>query len=338
MNDKLLNGYTARGATMDDLETAVNLMNTYSQHYLGTIEAPVEEIRKDWVSPGFDVEQSTCLVFTPKGEAIGYVEVWDTASPPVHPWVWWCLHPEYVGNGVGSFLLDWAEERTRQAIQRCPADVRVAFRSGADSSITPAKKAMEAHGMVHIRHSFQMRIEMESPPLEPVWPDGIRLKVFDLDRDDPAAVYRADVDAFRDHFGFVESPFEEGYERFMHFMADGDSYTPGLWFLAMDGDQIAGICLNRKHSHEDPEVGWVSSLGVVRPWRRRGIGLALLQQSFAEFYRRGYRKVGLGVDGENLTGALRLYKKAGMHVHRQFELYEKEMRPGKEISVQALSD
>ncbi len=66
------------------------------------------------------------------------------------------------------------------------------------------------------------------------------------------------------------------------------------------------------------------------------MGLAFLQHSFGEFYRRGKRKVSLGVDAENLTGALRLYEKAGMHVHRQFDTYEKEIRPGVEISVQSL--
>jgi GNAT superfamily N-acetyltransferase len=316
-------------------------MNTYSQHYLGTDEAPLDVIRNEWVSPGFDPGKSIRLVFTPQGQAIGYAEVWDTANPPVHPWVWWCVHPEYLGNGVGPYLLNWAEERAQQAIERCPAGTRVAYRSGADSVIASAKAVMEAHGMSNIRHSFHMLIEMEAPPPEPIWPEGITLKVFDLEKDDAAAVYRADLDAFRDHFGFVESPFEEGFERFMHFMTDEDSYAPGLWFLAMDegqdsGPQIAGICLNRKQSYEDPEVGWVGTLGVLRPWRKRGIGLALLQHSFGEFYRRGFRKVGLGVDGENLTGALRLYQKAGMHVDRQFELYEKELRPGQEISVQDL--
>ena len=120
----------------------------------------------------------------------------------------------------------------------------------------------------------------------------------------------------------MEQPFEEALQRFSYFMLAEDSYAPGLWFLAMDGSQIAGFSLCRKQSFEDPEVGWVSSLGVLRPWRKRGIGLALLQHSFVELYRRGFRKVGLGVDGQNLTGALRLYKRAGMHVHRQFELFE----------------
>jgi len=62
----------------------------------------------------------------------------------------------------------------------------------------------------------------------------------------------------------------------------------------------------------------------------------LLRHAFCEYYRRGYEGVSLGVDAENLTGALKLYKKVGMDVHRQFDLYEKELRPGEEISVESL--
>jgi ribosomal protein S18 acetylase RimI-like enzyme len=67
------------------------------------------------------------------------------------------------------------------------------------------------------------------------------------------------------------------------------------------------------------------------------LGLALLRHSFNEFYRRGKRKVGLGVDAQNLTGALRLYENAGMHVQKTFDQYEKELRPGIEISTQTLT-
>jgi ribosomal protein S18 acetylase RimI-like enzyme len=257
--------------------------------------------------------------------------------------VWWCIHPNYTGKGVGSYLLKWAENRAQKSVPRCPPGSRVAFHSGADHLITPAKRTMEEFGMQNIRHSFHMRLQMENPPPKPDWPEGIRLKVFDLERDDIAEVYRADVDSFRDHFGFVESPFEEGFERFKHFMTAEESYEPGLWFLAIAegsnyNNKLTGICLNRKHSYEDPQMGWVSSLGVLKPFRNRGIGLALLRHTFGEYYRRGFRRVGLGVDAENLTGALRLYKKAGMRVHRQFDLYEKELRPGVEISVQSLED
>jgi ribosomal protein S18 acetylase RimI-like enzyme len=153
-------------------------------------------------------------------------------------------------------------------------------------------------------------------------------------------VYRADNEAFRDHFGFVEAPFEEGFARFKHFMTDYEGFDPTLWFLAMDGRsaEIAGFSLCRPNSYEDPDLGFVNVLGVRRPWRKRGLGLALLHHSFGEFYRRGKRKAGLGVDAENLTGALRLYEKAGMHIHTAFDLYAKEIRPGREISVESLQD
>jgi len=337
-------GFTSRGATLLDIEIATDLMNAYSQHYLGTIEATADAIHKEWVSPGFNPSTDIRLVFSPQGEAVGYAEAWDTANPPVHPWVWWCVQPPYLGQGISPHLLSWAEARVRQAVTRCPPGTRVAYRTGVDTRIEVAKRAMQEHGMHFIRSNYRMGIDMQTPPPEPVWPEGIRLKVFDLVRDDLAEVYQADIDAFRDHYGFVESPFEEALERFRHFMTGEEDYQPGLWFLAMangapDGtEQIAGICLNRKHSWEDPQVGWVSSLGVLRPWRRRGVALALLLHSFGEYYRRGFRQVALGVDAESLTGALDLYKKAGMHVQRQFDLYEKELRPGEEISVQSLGD
>ena len=113
-------------------------------------------------------------------------------------------------------------------------------------------------------------------------------------------------------------------------------YDPRFWFVAMDGDQMAGICICRRVDAEDPECGWVNALGVRRDWRKRGVGYALLKQSFAAFYADGRKRAGLGVDSQNLTGALRLYERAGMHVQRQFDQYEKEFRPGKELAVESL--
>ncbi len=110
-------------------------------------------------------------------------------------------------------------------------------------------------------------------------------------------------------------------------------------FLPIDGasGEMPGFSLCTPFSFEDPQMGWVGTLGVCRAWRKRGIGLALLRHSFYEFYRRGLRKAGLGVDAQNLTGALRLYEGAGMHVHQTFDRYEKELRPGVEIGTQTLS-
>ena len=39
---------------------------------------------------------------------------------------------------------------------------------------------------------------------------------------------------------------------------------------------------------------------------------------------------------QNLTGATRLYERAGMHVARTYISYEKELRAGIELSTQAI--
>ena len=85
-------------------------------------------------------------------------------------------------------------------------------------------------------------------------------------------------------------------------------------------------------------MGWVNQLCVRKPWRRKGLGMALLLTSFNEFYRRGKKRAGLGVDATSLTHATRLYEKAGMHVTGKYDTYELELRPGKDLMTKTLSE
>jgi ribosomal protein S18 acetylase RimI-like enzyme len=133
-------------------------------------------------------------------------------------------------------------------------------------------------------------------------------------------VHEADEEAFEDHWGSVHTSLEE----WRHFMTAAH-YDPALWFVVWDGDEIAGISLCNAGWTGDPGLGWVNVLGVRRPWRRRGLALALLLHSFHELEARGMDRVALGVDAESLTGAVRLYEKAGMRVVRQSDTWEKPL-------------
>ena len=84
--------------------------------------------------------------------------------------------------------------------------------------------------------------------------------------------------------------------------------------------------------------GWIDTLGVRRPWRRQGLAEALLYHSFAELRRRGRTRVELGVDASSLTGATRLYEKAGMRAIREFTSFEKELRAGVNLATQMIED
>lgn len=333
---ELPEGFTVRGAVLEDVDEALKLYNRWSQSVIHEDEiTDAVAIRTEWVSPGFDPAEDIRLVFAPDGEMVGYVEVWTTSKPPVHPWIWARVDPRYEDLGIGSWLIYWGEERAKKVLDQVPADLRFAPQVGTYQNAERAKKLFADMGYHHMRSSYNMRVNMDTPPTEPEWPAGITLRIFNPETD-MAAVYRAVDESFRDHYGHVDMPFEEGLERFKHFMTNYEGFDPSLWFLAMEGDEIAGICLCRNHAYDNADVGYINTLGVLRPWRKRGIGLALLRHSFAELYRRGRRMAGLGVDAENLTGALRLYESAGMYVHQAFDRFEKEIRPGREISVQSL--
>ena len=132
-----------------------------------------------------------------------------------------------------------------------------------------------------------------------------------------AIVHAVIGEAFADHWGYVPRSFED----WMQAVVQADNFDPTLTFIACDGNEVAGVAVCR---HRD--IAWVGQLAVRRPWRKRGLGLALLLQAFNEFYQRGDRTVGLGVDAQSLTGATRLYEKAGMRVTRRYDTYEKVIR------------
>jgi len=334
---ELPEGFTVRGATTDDLGLAMTLFNRWSRSVIGRDELiDLDALRGDLNSPGFNIEEDTRLIFAPNGELAAYLEVWTNGKPPVHPWIWGRVDPQYEDQSIGTWLLQWAEQHALRVLPDLLAELRFAPRVGTYREAEKARKLFDDMGYRHIRSFYHMLIEMDAPMPEAEFPEGITLRTYNPEID-AAAVYQAQRDSFRDHFGYVEEPFEEGLKRFKHFW-ENESSDPTLLFMAMDGDKVAGINLCHPQSFEDPDMGWVGTLGVPRLWRKRGIGLALLRHSFNEFYRRGKRKVGLGVDAQNLTGALRLYENAGMRVRQTFDQYEKELRAGTEISVESLSE
>ena len=336
MSTTLLRNFAIRPATMDDLETVVALLNACSIEQVGRAQHEAHEIRSDWQSPNFNLEADARVVIAPAGKLVGYASVWDT-EPYVRIYVYGRVHPEYKSRSIGTTLIQWAEERARQAIPKTPEGARVVLLQSALSTDTAAQELFRKQGYQLIRHAFRMVIEMNGLPPEPLIPTGLNIRPFVRDEDLHALVL-AVRDAFKDHWGYVEHPFEEDYEEWVHWIDNDPNHDPSLWFLAVDGEKITGMSLCQPKTVEDPEMGWVDTLGVRRPWRRRGLALALLHHSFGEIYRRDKRRVGLGVDAQSLTGATRLYEKAGMHVQRQYDNYEKELRSGEDLSTQSLED
>jgi mycothiol synthase len=334
--EKIKEGYEARPATEDDIEEILDLYNEYWEVMTGVKKFNLDEFQTFFSAPGFDLGSSMQVVFSPEDGIIAAVLVMDINSPPVHPNVFGCVRAGYDGQGIGTGLLDWAETRAREAVDRCPEGVRVSMYLQSAQSHKPTLHLFEKFKLTPVRYNWFMIKDLDNQLLSPVWPAGIRIQTF-KDTSDLETVYKVIDEIFQDHWGHVDSP-EDGskFERFKHSVESNIYFDPSLWYLAMAGDEIAGIALCESRFGDDVETGVVEPLGVRRPWRNQGLGLALLQHAFIDFYKRGYKRVGLGVDTQNLSGATKLYKKAGMRVAHETAIFEKELRAGEELSKQAL--
>jgi mycothiol synthase len=334
IGEKFNGSFTFRPATIDDLESVHGLFTAYWEAMTGVVKFTLDDFRNIFSTPGFDLKTSLRVVESEQGQVIGGMLIIDLASPPVHPRAYGCVSPDYEKQGIGTFLINWAEQRSRQAIERVPDGARVSMYLQASDSHEPTRRLFEKLNLVPVRYSWFMITDLEEKPPEPKWPEGIRLSSY-KEYPNLEVVHRAIDEAFQDHWGRVDAEDnEERLERFRHSVESNETFDPELFYLAMDGEEIAGAAYCSPRFGGDPEIGIVETLGVRRPWRRQGIALALLHHAFGEFYRRGHKHVGLGVDSQNLSGATRLYKKAGMHVAQEFTFYEKELRPGEELAKQ----
>jgi ribosomal protein S18 acetylase RimI-like enzyme len=164
-----------------------------------------------------------------------------------------------------------------------------------------------------------MQLVMDAPPAAPRWPPGLVGHPFRPGRDEQAA-YAADEEASLDKDYHTPLTFEQWAVRMD---LNGERFDPGLWFVAWDGPEAAGVSLSYHDAASG--IGWIDHLGVRRPWRGRGLGQALLWQAFTAFYARGVRRVRLNVDTENRTQAQRVYERAGMRTLHEYHIYVKEL-------------
>ena len=325
MINKFSTEFLVRPPTMNDLEAVHALLEVCDIAEYGVPDITLEDLRTLWLGPTFNMATDAWMVIAPGDRLISYADVEHRQHVRIYTLV--RVLPEYAGQGIEEYLLQLAEDWAQGQIPLAKPGVRMTLFSWTSNLNDAMQQSILRVGFTEVRRSWRMEIEMSEAPFAPEWPDHVTVRTFIPGQDDRTA-YAAVDEAFQDHWGHMEGNFDE----WKHWTIERENFDPSLWYLAFEGDEIAGASLCTYQMDD----GWVDTLAVRRPWRRKGLGMALLLHSFGEFSRRGKYKVGLGVDSQNLTGATRLYERAGMHVARLYISYEKELRAGIEPSTQAI--
>jgi mycothiol synthase len=191
-------------------------------------------------------------------------------------------------------------------------------REGTTATLQAGVPSHQAHRLeFYARHGYQPQrwfLELERDLTQPIpdLPDPDNLVIRSLQpATDAVAVYTAFWEAFQDHW----NPPNLTLEQFTH-MTQGPHFRPELNLLALTTNgEPAGLCLcsirDDYNQQNNTTEGSVDILGVRRPFRRAGLGRALVARGLHALHAAGMTATIIGVDADNPTGATRLYASIG---------------------------
>ena len=300
-----------RAPRLEEAAVIAELANGVSDELFGEADETEATVRLWLTTPDLELDEDYRVALDQEGRLTGYA---DLGAHP-DPKYWLDLRvPMSSSDETREALIGWGEER---ASGRAGGKEGALIRAFAYEPDEPEKEVLERHGYELIRHSYRMRIDFGDDSSPPEWPEGVTVR--SATEADLETAYETQMETFEDSWEHSREPYEE----WSHWMVE-DDIDLSLWFVAEVSGEVAGVALTQQHEAEEG-LGWVRVLGVRRPWRRRGLGRALLLHVFQQYRRRGFHGVGLGVDAESLTGANRLYENAGMRVVRRSNIYEKAL-------------
>ncbi|MDX6550519.1 MAG: mycothiol synthase [Gaiellales bacterium] len=305
---------------MADGPAVVKMINDETRALIGVGFTGIEWVTAPWSAPGAQLERDFGVIEAGRDLA-GYFLL---ESDPPHTLVFsiGAVALAHHGRGIGSAIVDEIERRALELTRDVPASEEIIWRMGALADEPMVSALLSARGFREVRRFWAMRVTFDGMPAAPEAIPGVELRT--LGPGQEQAVHDCLEEAFRDHWGEALEPLD----RFLHRHVQAAEYfDPELWQLAWQDDRVIGALVASPRSDEDDRLGYVDLVGVRRSHRGRGVGKALLLQSFVTFHDRGRQGALLFVDSESATGATRLYERVGMTAQPRFSSWDRPLRP-----------
>jgi ribosomal protein S18 acetylase RimI-like enzyme len=260
------------------------------------------------------------------GQVIGYNRVmwWEEVGKGRVYSHFGFLLPEWRHKGIGGAMLRHSERRLREIAAEHSFEGERILESYAADTQPGLDNLLKSEGYTPVRHFYDMvRPDLENIPDLPL-PEGFEVRPVTPEHYRP--VWEAMVEAFRDHWGEQEVE-EEEFPRWM----DEPHWQPHLWQIAWHGSDVAGMVQNYIDEDQNAKFnrkrGYTENIAVRRPYRKQGLASALIVRSLRMLKELGMEEAALGVDTENLSGALRLYEGLGFRAVKRSTDYRKPLAP-----------
>lgn len=294
---------------------------------IGTGEvATVEDLDHNYAHlENCDPSVDMVMVEDPDGRVVGYTRTdwWQVVDGERKYAVFAKVDPDWADSGLPLAMLSAAERHNRQIASShhvtCP---KVLEGWAEDDHERVMVESYLELGFSAITHGAVMvRPHLDDIP-DVSLPAGVEIRP--VQESHLRAIWEADKEAFRDHWGYSE-PSEEDWDRFLSFPHRDES----LWKVAWADDVVVSQVRTFINDAENTELGqkrgWTEFISTHRDWRGRGIASALICESLQELKLRGMNDAALGVHVENPNGAFRLYESLGYKVVERSTTFQKRI-------------
>lgn len=316
--------------TRADVSEVYELMQTVNRVDNNDHNETLDDVEREFDDPWSNPLTDGRIIRTVRGTLAAFARVFVNPKPESEnvAYVWSEITPEARGQGLEQEMLEWMEHRAAERLAEVAQEHQAeqlprVIRTDAPASNARAIALYEANDYAHARSFFKMERDLREPLPDKTLPEGLILRLYGEDIDEKLRL--AFNESFGDHWGHQEiTPAE-----WQPFVMQRSDVRRDLSLVVMDGDEIAAFCINCERVAENERLGirrgWITKLGTRRTWRKRGLATFLLVESMRRFQAEGFDWAGLGVDAENLTGALALYENLGFRAYKTRHVWEKRV-------------